>query len=177
MWKHHPVLAWWEWQERGTLRASALTELQFNQNPQMDENEKPFLAVPEKGQVARGVAGESPSVLSHPIDSSLPAHIKSVQVRTMNYIVTIGLWLPLPPAKPQCPLCDLGYPTPLWGGWMLRWMKGAQWLHSPSSGWRLRVSSLWEFRAGWWAQRRLWGKEKTSVILNPQTHGGLLGSR
>ena len=37
------MLAWWEQQERGTLRASALTELQFNQNPQMDKNEKPFL--------------------------------------------------------------------------------------------------------------------------------------
>ena len=63
-------------------------------------------------------------------------------------------------------------PTPLWGGWMLRWIKGAQWLLSPGTGWRLHVSSLWEFRAGWWAQRRLWRKG-IAVILNPQPHGGM----
>ena len=62
------MLAWWEQQERGTLRASALTELQFNQNPQMDKNEKPFLAVSEKGQMTKDVAGENPSVLFHPRD-------------------------------------------------------------------------------------------------------------
>ena len=53
---------------------------------------------------------------------------------------------------------------------MLMWIKGEQWLLRPGTGWRLHVSSLWEFKAGWWAQRRLWGREGISGILKPQTH-------
>ena len=88
--------------------------------------------------------------------------------------------LHLPLALARCLLCELMYPTPLWGGWILSWIKGAQWLLSPGTGWRLHVSSLWEFRAGWWAQRRLWRREGISGILKAQIlepSGRLLGSR
>ena len=104
---------------------------------------------------------------------SLPSLLTVVLVWVLTYLVTPVLGYNFSLLSPSSPLCELGYPTPLWGGWMLRWIKGAQWLHSSGTRLRLNVSSLWEFRAGWQAQRRLWGKEEISVILNPQPHGGI----
>ena len=51
--------------ERGTLRSSVFKELQFNLNPQMDENRKSALTVLEISHVTRRMAGDSLSVLSH----------------------------------------------------------------------------------------------------------------
>ena len=117
-----------------------------------------------------GVDVDSPSVLSHH-NNSLPSHLESARVRMINHMFTHRKFTLL--TSPGGPLCELGYPTPLWGGWIRRWIKGAQWLLSPCTGWSLHVSSLWEFRAGWWAQRRLWGKEGISGNLNSQFHGGV----
>ena len=50
--------------ERGTLRASVLTELQFNQSPQVYEHGKSALATPQIDHVTSGVG----SVLSHRSD-------------------------------------------------------------------------------------------------------------
>ena len=61
--------------ERGTLRASALRDLQCNQNPQTHEQGKSGLAIPEIGHVTK--AGDSLRMLSHP---SLPFLLKSVLV-------------------------------------------------------------------------------------------------
>ena len=61
---------------------------------------------------------------------------------------------------------------PLWGGWMIMWIKGEQWLLSPSTGRRHHVSSKWEFIAGWCAQIRLWGRGnfRNSKTRNSLSH-------
>ena len=57
--------AWWQSQGEGNSKASVLTELPFNQRPQMQKHGKSALAIPEIEQVTRRMAGDSLIVLSH----------------------------------------------------------------------------------------------------------------
>ena len=120
------------------------------------------LAVPEIGRVTWRISGDSPSVMSqHKLTGSLPFS-KFFSFGWINYMVSLVL-SHFPLLRPGASF--VSWDTPLWGCWILRWVLGAQWLLSAGTGWRLHVSSLREFKADWWAQRKLWGREGISGIL------------
>ena len=86
----------------------------------MDEHGKSALAVLELSHVTRRIAGDSPSVLSHHGVDSLLSLLTVVLVWMLTYLVTPVLGYNFSLLSPSPPLCELGYPTPLRGGWMLR---------------------------------------------------------
>ena len=75
----------------------------------MHEQGKSALAIPEIRQVTRKMAGDSPNVLCHHNDeqSPIPSQKCPGCDDKLNGCLSPGLQLPF--AKPQFPLCELGF--------------------------------------------------------------------
>ena len=77
--------------ERGTLRFSVLKELQFNLNPQMDENRKSALKVLEISHVTLEWLGIVPMCCPTIGINSLPSLLSVFLIWMINYMVTLVL--------------------------------------------------------------------------------------
>ena len=93
---------WRESQERGTLRVSALTGLQFSQNPQMQKHGKSALEIPEIEQGTSGWPGTVPVFCPTVEFDCLPSYLQGVQVGIINYMLTLEFCC-------NFILCELGY--------------------------------------------------------------------
>ena len=91
-------------------------ELQFKMKSQMHETGKSALAVHEISHVTRRMAGDSPVCCPTTGINTLSPLLAVFLVWIINYMVSLVLGCHLPLALARCPLCELGYLTPLWGG-------------------------------------------------------------